>query len=49
MCSNIIFRERVSEKKTDKSKEWKAMIRALLQEMMYLVRPPAGIFAMFLS
>ncbi|KAL4475130.1 hypothetical protein ABPG74_001826 [Tetrahymena malaccensis] len=49
MCQNMIFRERLNEKKTEKSKEYKQFIRQLLQEMLFLIRPTNGIFYKYLT
>lgn len=49
MCQNLIFKEKLNEKKTDKSKEWKYFVRKVFQEFLYLVKPGHGLFAKYLN
>ena len=52
MCKNIIEKEKlqkVNKEKTEQKKEWKSIIRKILSNMLYLIRPSNGLLVKYLN
>jgi len=52
MCKNIIEKEKlqnINKEKTEQKKEWKTIIRKILNNMLYLIKPANGLLAKYLN